>query len=69
MTQPLNIIFDDFGIWLLGYRIELCCLYFPQGHIFLSTMWLCSTDDYVNILILNESPPLTQIHIEMILYE
>jgi len=32
-------------------------------------MWLCSTDDYVNILILNESPPLTQIHIEMILYE
>ena len=50
MTQPLNIIFDDFGIWLLGYMIELCCLYFPQGHTFISTMWLWSTDDYVNIL-------------------
>jgi len=23
MTDPLNIIFDIFSIWLLGYRIEL----------------------------------------------
>jgi len=27
MTALLNIIFDDFGICLLGYRIKLSCLY------------------------------------------
>ena len=37
MTDPLNIMFDDFGIWLLGYRIELSCLFIPQGHYFIST--------------------------------
>ena len=31
MTDPLNIILDDFSIWLLGHRIELHCLYIPQG--------------------------------------
>ena len=31
MTDPLNIIFDDFDIWLLGYRIEFSVLYIPQG--------------------------------------
>jgi len=31
MTDPLNIIFDNFYIWLLGYRIEFCVLYIPQG--------------------------------------
>ena len=25
-------IFNDFGIWLLGNRIEFTCLYVPQGH-------------------------------------
>jgi len=29
MTDPLNIIFNDFGIWLLGYRIEFSGLYIP----------------------------------------
>ena len=40
MTDTLNIIFDDFGIWLPGYEIEFSCLYFTQGHYFLSTVWL-----------------------------
>jgi len=34
ITDPLNIIFDDFDIWLLGYRIEFSYLYIPQGHYF-----------------------------------
>ena len=34
--HPLDIIFDDFGIWLLGYRIEISCLYIPHGHY----LWL-----------------------------
>jgi len=46
MTDPLNIMFDDFGIYLLNYKIEFSCLYIPQGHAFISTMWLCSTDEY-----------------------
>jgi len=35
MTDPLNIIFDDFGIRLLGYRIEFSGLYIPQVHFFI----------------------------------
>ena len=31
-------IFDDFGIWLLGYRIKFSCLYIPQVHYFISTL-------------------------------
>jgi len=38
MTDML-IIFDDLGICLLGYRIEFSCLYNPQGHNFISTLW------------------------------
>jgi len=34
MTDPLNIIFDNFGIWLLGYKNEFSCLDIPQGHYF-----------------------------------
>ena len=45
---PLTIIFDDFGIWLLGVRNKLMCLYIPQGHYFKSTWWLWSIDEYVN---------------------
>ena len=30
MTDPLNIIFDDFGIWLRGYMIELS-IYFTRA--------------------------------------
>ena len=26
MTDPLNITFDDFSIWLPGYRIDISCL-------------------------------------------
>jgi len=29
MTDPLNIIFDDFDLVLLGYRIGFICLYIP----------------------------------------
>ena len=43
----LNIILDDFRIWLLGYRTEFSCLYIPQGHYFISTVWQWSTDEYV----------------------
>ena len=46
-TNPLNIIFDDFGIWLLGYRTQFSCLYLPQWLNFVSTVWLRSTDEYV----------------------
>jgi len=38
MADQLNIIFDDFGIWLQGYRIEFSCLYIPLGHYILSTL-------------------------------
>ena len=50
MTDPLNIIFDNFNIWLLSYRIEFRCLYIPQGHNVISTLWLWSTGEYVFIL-------------------
>jgi len=42
MTGPLNIVFDGFGIWLLGYR------YILHGHYFISSLWLWRTDEYVN---------------------
>ena len=47
MAPPLYISFDKFGIWLLGYRIEFSCLYIPQWHSFISTLWLWSTDEYL----------------------
>jgi len=37
MTDPLNNIFDDLVIWLLGYRIQFRCLYIPQGHYYISS--------------------------------
>ena len=45
-----TIIFDNFGTWLLGYRFEFSCLYIPQGHYFISTLWLWSTHEYVVFL-------------------
>ena len=33
---PVNIMFDDFGIWLLGYRIEFSCLFIQQRYNFIS---------------------------------
>jgi len=35
MTDPLNVIFGDFGIWLLGYRIVFSCLYIYRKGIIL----------------------------------
>ena len=35
MTNPLDIIFGDWGIWLLGYGIEFSCLYIRQGLYFI----------------------------------
>ena len=32
MTDQLNTIFDNFGIWLLSYRIKFSFLYIKQGH-------------------------------------
>ena len=31
-----------------GYMIKFSCLYIPQGHYFISTVWLRSTDEYVH---------------------
>ena len=32
--------FEEFGVWLQGYKIKFSCLYIPQGHDFMSTFWL-----------------------------
>ena len=40
-------------------------LYIPQGHYFIGTLWLWSTDEYVKKIILSESPPLIYIFIEI----
>jgi len=46
MTDPLNIIFDSFGTYLVDYRIEFNCLYIPQEHYSISTdmkyRWICN---------------------------
>ena len=48
MTDPLNIIFDDFGIWLLGSKIEFGCLIYSTRallHKYFVAMkykWICS---------------------------
>ena len=46
-TYLLNIIFDDFFKWLLGYKTEFSCLYLPQGHTIISTVWLWNIDKFV----------------------
>ena len=52
----LNIIFDDFSIWLLGYRTKFSCLYFPQGQHFISTVWLIMKHRWISkFLILSSS--------------
>ena len=43
-TNPLSIIFDDFSKWLLVYRMEFSYICLPQGHTFITTVWLRSTD-------------------------
>ena len=58
MTDPLNICFDHFGVWLLDYMIEFSCLYTPQGHYFISTF---VTMEYIQLcyfFILSKAPPL-----------
>ena len=54
MTDTFDIIFDDFGIWLLGYRIEFSCQYFTGAlfHKFFVAI------KFRLIWILSESPPL-----------
>ena len=37
MTHPINIGFNKFGIWLLGYNIDFSYLCIPQAHYFIST--------------------------------
>ena len=44
MTDKMNIIFDGFVIYFLGQRIEFICLYIPQRHFFISTLWLKTTN-------------------------
>jgi len=39
MTDPLNLIFDESSLRLLGYRIEFSCLYIAQRQYFM-VMWL-----------------------------
>ena len=56
-TDPFNIIFDDFGIWLLGYRMEFSCLYIPQGHIEVLCGYVTYRSMY-EFIILSESPSL-----------
>ena len=46
------IFFDGLGIWLLGYRIKLSCLYLPQGNYRGSSWWLWSTNEYTCIFLL-----------------
>ena len=41
---------------ILGYWIKLSCLYIPQGHHFISTLWLCA-DEYIFIFF-EQNPPL-----------
>ena len=45
MIDPLNIVFDDFGIWKLDYRIKFSCLHIPQGH---SSLVFCGYEVQMN---------------------
>ena len=45
--------FWRFRIWLLRYRIKLNCLYIPQRHFFISTLWLRFLEVQMNMLIFN----------------
>ena len=47
ITDPLNTIFDNFGIWLLGYLVESVVYIYHKGIYVLSVI---------------ESPPLMHIH-------
>ena len=47
MSDRLDIDFDEFGNWLLGYMIDFSYLYFPQGHYCISTLWRWRSDEYV----------------------
>jgi len=48
-THPLKILRLRYII--TGYRIKFSCLYIPQGHYFISTLWLWRTDKYVFIVL------------------
>ena len=55
MTDPLNIIFEDCGIWLLGYRIEFICIYIQKAII---SLVLCGYEVQTNMSFLDFEPPL-----------
>ena len=40
LLRPVKYYFEDFILRLLAYRTQFSCLYLPQGHTFISTMWL-----------------------------
>ena len=46
---PVQYYFWQIWYMILGYWIKLSCLYIPQGHHFISTLWLCP-DEYIFIL-------------------
>jgi len=49
MTDPM--IFDAFGIYdNYAMGSTFCCLFIPEGHYFISTLWVRSTDEYINLL-------------------
>ena len=59
-VKYICIIFEDFGIWLLGYRIKFSCLYIPQGHYFIITLIKgCEVQMHMLLLFFSESPPIT----------
>ena len=60
MTYPLNIIFDEFGIWLLGYVIEFWVVYSVHMGILSVTMWPWSTDEYVFLWVF-----ITKVHLQL----
>ena len=46
LTDTLNIILDDFCIWLLDYRIEFSCLFIQQRIIW----WvICGYEEFLHI--------------------
>ena len=62
MTGPFICYYNEFGIWLLGYRIELGCVYIPQGNYFMSSLWLWTkikTFDVERKSIFNETASIT----------
>jgi len=59
MTDPLNIMFDDFGIRLLSDMIEFSCLYILHKGIIVSVLYGYEVQMNIYLFcILSELPPL-----------